>query len=163
MRVVATLLAAFVFAISPAQSGNLAALLKYAPPPGFALDKEKSSPDRRAYFGKAIRNYSPSVMLKAYRATPNQTAKSLGRDTVAAMSQGDDIKVLRHGEVEVAGKVCYFIRLDIGLYGGRKISQRQIIAIHKGKAIVWTCSAEAERAAPTLAAFDRSLAKTKWL
>jgi hypothetical protein len=161
VRPASLLLVLFTTCLCLAQSG-LPGLVKYTPPPGFKRDDKRAPEGRVAYFAPERNNYSPSVMLKSYKAMPNQTAKSLGLDTVTAMVQAHDIKVMAHSETKVAGKPAYSIRLDLKLYGDMKVAQRQMIVIHKGKAVIWTCSALAKTSASTLAAFDKSLKSVVW-
>ena len=162
MRASSVILASTFACLCLAQTGGLPGLVKYTPPAGFKRDDKRAPEGRVAYFAPEKDNYSPSVMLKSYKTMPNQTAASLGRDTVQAMNQAQDIKLQSYGAFTLAGKPAYSIRLDLKLYGDMKVAQRQVIVIHKGKAVIWTCSALAKSSAPTLAAFEKSLKTVLW-
>jgi hypothetical protein len=157
------LLALFAACLVIAQTSGLPGLVKYTPPPGYKRDVKRAPEGRIAFFAPEKDNYSPSVMLKTYKAMPNQTATSLGRDTVQAMSQAQDIKLHKYGEFTLVGKPAFSIRLDLKLYDDMKVAQRQIIVIHKGKAVIWTCSALAKSSTVPLAAFEKSLKSVVWL
>ena len=162
MRPLSLLLATFAACLTLAQSTGLPGLVKYTPPPGFKRDVKRAPEGRIAFFAPKRDDYSPSVMLKSYKAAMQQSSKSLGLDTVRAMSEAEGIKILKHGEFILANKPAYSIRLDLSLFNGMKVAQRQVIVIYKGKAVIWTCSALAKSSVPTLAAFEKSLKTVVW-
>ncbi len=149
--------------ISPSfgQGLDLPGLLKYSPPTGFKRDDARAPKGRIAFFAPQSDNYSPNVMIRVIEAG-SYTAKSLVRESIASMSKDKGIKVLSDMPIKVGGKACHTLQLELSLDNGMVVAQRQVIAVHKKKVILFIMSTLKKNVTDTTKKFGNSMKSVAW-
>jgi hypothetical protein len=154
-------IAGFLIATSFGQGLEVPGLLKYSPPSGFKRDDARAPKGRIAFFAPQAENYSPNVMIRVIDAG-SYTAKSLVRESIASMSKDKGIKVLSDMPIKVGGKECHTLQLELSLDNGMVVAQRQVIAVHKKKVILFIMSTLKKNVNDTTKKFGSSMKSVVW-
>jgi hypothetical protein len=138
-------------------------VFKYTGPVGYKRNDSRVPKGRIGFFADPKEGYSSNVML-TIADSGAYTAAKLGKETVDYLKANDKTaKTLGSKVIKVGGKEGYSIVMDRTLPNGMLIGQQQVIAVNKGKVLIFTFSALKKTYAPSNVKFESSLKSFSWL